>query len=436
MAASPPPILRLPDELLIEIAAANPQNSLTPDHPSEWVLSHVCRRFRRAVTSVATLWTRVALDLCCDASAEVFRLYLERSSACTIEVILHAMHDAELESPKGLHYLRPHITRIARLTIVVDCADSHEALDTILTSFRNVVMPSLEYLEIKNSSDREIDILDLSPLETPNITSLKMTYCTPSFPPPPWMVPIAHLHLSGNTYPAGGNSDIFRFIITQHPSLVYLYLDVSALTFGLGNGIVSRSLTHLDLEFDESDTDGLSRELASFDTPNLTHLSLHFAHGDQLAFLFDSIKPASRLAFPAVTSLTLANADRTQCHCEVDQLFRDEYKSITAPPLRLFPVMSSLTLIRECFTPRIVSDLLGPGSQPWPQLEILALKPMAADEQNLYATLRDVVRWKQSQQEPLPTFKLSPDLFARDFWAENGVVVELLEEHGMVDSVF
>ncbi|KAJ7603802.1 hypothetical protein FB45DRAFT_881219 [Roridomyces roridus] len=64
----------------------------------------------------------------------------------------------------------------------------------------------------------------------------------------------------------------------------------------------------------------------------------------------------------------------------------------------------------------------------------LALRPMAADVENLYKALQEVVRWKRSQQEPLPTFKLSPTLFEREFWAENGVVVELLEEPSIIGS--
>ncbi|KAJ7608452.1 hypothetical protein FB45DRAFT_1067535 [Roridomyces roridus] len=420
---SPPPILLLPDELLIEIAAQKPQQSPTPEPPSEWVLSHVCRRFRHAVTGASTLWTRLVVDLCSHTSAELFRLYLKRSATCEIEVTLRAMDD--LQTPKGLQYLSPHVGRIARLTIVVE---THQALNTILASFRNFVMPSLDHLEIENSSDvYDMDRLDLSPLKLANITSLKMTRCTPSFPPPQWMVALTHLHLSNNSYP-GVNSDIFRFMTTGIPSLVHFYLDLTAVTLRSG-GIVSESLTHLVLEFDESETNALLNALASFNTPRLTHLTLHHIHGDQLSFLFDSIKPVSRLTFPAVTSLTLANLDRKECDCEVDENFRDDYKPITAPPLRLLPVMSSLTLIRECFTPRIVLELLGPGLQPWSKLEVLALHPMPADIEKLYVALQDVVRWKQSQQEPLPRLKLSPDLFARDFWAENGVVAELLEEH-------
>ncbi|KAJ7608449.1 hypothetical protein FB45DRAFT_1067533 [Roridomyces roridus] len=304
----------------------------------------------------------------------------------------------DLPVPKGLQFLSPHSGRIVRLTIVVR---THQALDTILTSFRNVAMPSLENLDIE--SHRDIDLLDMSPLNSPNITSLKMTRCTPAFPPPQWMVALTHLHLKNNPYPVRENSDIFRFMTTQLPSLIYLYLDLTKGAFGSGNGIVYQSLAHVELVFHESETNALFNQLASFDTPHLTHLSLHHIHGDQ------------------------------DCHCEAVADFGDDYRPITTPP-RLFPVISSLTLIRECFTPRIVSDLLGPGSQPWPQLEVLALRPMAADVENLYKALQEVVCCKRSQQESLPTFKLSPNLFEREFWAENGVVVELLEEPSIIGS--
>ncbi|KAJ7628301.1 hypothetical protein FB45DRAFT_1059108 [Roridomyces roridus] len=406
---SPPPILLLPDELLIEIAAAKPQKLLTPEPPSEWVLSHVCSRFRRVVTGACTLWTQVVVDLCSHSSAELLRLYLERSAPCDIEVTLRAMDD-DLEAPKGLQYLGPHIARISRLTIVVD---SHQALDTILDSFRDIVMPSLDHLEIENTSDYDSDLLDLSPLNLPKISFFKMTRCTPSFPPPPWMVALTHLHLSKNSF-GEDTEDIFRFITTRLSSVVHLYLDVGGVidTFRSGNGIVSQSLTHLEVEFDETlaMTDALAKELASFDTPHLTHLGLHCTHGDQLAFLFNSTMQSR---FPALTSLTFNDLGQLSCRCE--EGCPDDYKPITNHHRTLFPIMSSLTLIRECFAPRIVSDLLGPGSPPWPLFEALALRPRPSDVEDLYTVLQDVVRWKRSQLESLPRFKLSPDLLSGNF---------------------
>ncbi|KAJ7608453.1 hypothetical protein FB45DRAFT_1067536 [Roridomyces roridus] len=421
---SPPPILLLPDELLIEITAVQPQKSLTPEPPSEWVLSHVCSRFRRAVTGACTLWTRIVVDLCCDTSAELFRLYLKRSAAWEMDVTLRAM-DSDLPAQKGLQYLSPHVGRIERLTIIVE---ARQALETILSSLPNVAMPALQHLEIENSSDRDIDLLDLSPLKLPNITCLKMTRCTPSFPPLQWMRALTHLHLEDNPYPVRENSDIFRFITTQHTSLVYLYLDLMKAIFPLGSGIVSQSLTHLDLEFNEGETNGLLNQLASFDTPQLTHLGLHCAHGDQLSFLLNSNMQST---FPAVTSLTID--DLGKLCCDWTPGAHRDYAPVK-PPLRLFPALSSLTLIRECLTPRMVSDLFGPGSQPWLELEVLAIRPRPAEIENVYRTLQEVVCWKRSQQESLPTFKLSANLFEREFWAENGVVVELLADYGMIGS--
>ncbi|KAJ7628386.1 hypothetical protein FB45DRAFT_918156 [Roridomyces roridus] len=420
--SSIPPILRFPDELLVEIVASGRQTSVYI-LSSEWVMSHVCRRFRYAVTAASTLWTQVTLDLCRDKSAELARLYLQRSAACRIEMNLCAMD--ELQVPKGIHYLIPHISRIARLTIAFE---THQAFYTIIEYFRDVALPSLEHLEITSNTEDDgtgLDPpLDFPPLQMPKITSLEMTRCIPSFPPPQWMVALTHLHLRDNACPTGDQLDIFRFITRQHPSLLYLYLDLSKFGFGPGKGITSRSLTHLDLQFDEAFSDGLSYELASFDTPHLTHLGLHCTHGDQLASLFNSTRP-TQSPFPAVTSLTFTNLGQLSCDCDNEELYG--YQRITTPPRRLFPVMSSLTLIRECFTPRIISDLLGPSSQPWPLLEVLAPRPRVADEENLYAALQDVVRWKRSQEGPLPLFKLSPNLLNRQFWVENGVNVGLLE---------
>ncbi|KAJ7628370.1 hypothetical protein FB45DRAFT_1028465 [Roridomyces roridus] len=159
-------------------------------------------------------------------------------------------------------------------------------------------------------------------------------------------------------------------------------------------------------------------------THPISLISVSIAHGDQFSLFLNSTMQSR---FPALTSLTFTDLGQGSCDCERTEPFRSIYEPIRAPPLGLFPVMSSLTLIRECFTPRIVSDLLGPGSHPWPQLEVLALRPRVADAENPYAALQDVVRWKRSQEEPLPSFKLSPNLFERQFWVENGVNVGLLE---------
>ncbi|KAJ7628369.1 hypothetical protein FB45DRAFT_1028464 [Roridomyces roridus] len=190
-----PPILRLPDELLVEIVAAVQDRTLSFDPESESprseiVASQICHRFRRAVTAASTLWTQVTLDLCRDESAELARLYLDRSAGCRIEMNLRAMD--EVQAPKGLHYLSPHIGRIARLTIAFE---AHQALDSIFYSFQNVVMASLEHLEISSEYDVDVSV-DLSPLKLTNITSLKMTRCTPPFPPPQWMAALTHLYLS------------------------------------------------------------------------------------------------------------------------------------------------------------------------------------------------------------------------------------------------
>ncbi|KAJ7603792.1 hypothetical protein FB45DRAFT_1070967 [Roridomyces roridus] len=305
----------------------------------------------------------------------------------------------DLEAPKGLQYLSPHVGRIARLTIAVN---SHEVLDTVLASFRNVAMPSLQHLEISSKYDIDLVDNDLSPLQLRIIFSFKIACCTLSFPPPQWMVGLTHLDLRGYPYPAPENSDIFRRITKELSSLVYLYVDLSTVTFISGGGIVSQSLTHLDLELHESDeeSEALSNELSSFNTPHLTHLGLHGTHGDQLSLLFNSTQPA-QARLPAVSSLTFTHLDRpVVCTCEVEGSYRDHYKPIAAP-LKLFPVVSSLTLVDECFTPRIVSDLLGHGSQPWPLLDVLALRPKPSEAEKLYTALQDVVRWKRSQQESL-----------------------------------
>jgi hypothetical protein len=67
-------------------------------------------------------------------------------------------------------------------------------------------------------------------------------------------------------------------------------------------------------------------------------------------------------------------------------------------------------------------------------LETVALCPPKKHVEDVYVALQAIVRgWNRNLRGTLPGFKLSPDLFEREFWAENGVRVELL---GGVTSAF
>ncbi|KAJ7628336.1 hypothetical protein FB45DRAFT_1079303 [Roridomyces roridus] len=196
--------------------------------------------------------------------------------------------------------------------------------------------------------------------------------------------------------------EIFLDVTRLLPSLTHLYIQVQNDVYTLNSGITLKFLTHLHLDFEDGETSGLSSPLTSFDTPCLMHFNITNAHGYQIAMLFNSTQHqrSAGLTFPALTSLAF------------DYL--------------LFPALSSLALIYECFTVNILSDLLGPDSAPWPSLRTIIVQPQEKHTEKVYTALQDIVRWKRSRQETLPTFRPSASLFEREFWQEHAVLVELL----------
>ncbi|KAJ7628306.1 hypothetical protein FB45DRAFT_867411 [Roridomyces roridus] len=99
-------------------------------------------------------------------------------------------------------------------------------------------------------------------------------------------------------------------------------------------------------------------------------------------------------------------------------------------PLDTFPRVTSLALLQQCFTVNILTELFGRDSKPWPLLETVAVWPLDADADLVYEALQEVVHWKRSCSPAgrVPLFVLSPDLYEREFWEENEVKVELLED--------
>ncbi|KAJ7764507.1 hypothetical protein DFH07DRAFT_376609 [Mycena maculata] len=131
---SPPAIFSLPDELLVEIAAAGQVH----EFDAEWALSHISHRFRDAIIGAPTLWTVVYTQLLVEGSVEISKLYLERSRACKIWVTLYEVPlgvDVERHSiVDRLSHLVPHIHRIRNLRIA-----GHRLVDAMLTPFREEI---------------------------------------------------------------------------------------------------------------------------------------------------------------------------------------------------------------------------------------------------------------------------------------------------------
>ncbi|KAJ6591094.1 hypothetical protein DFH09DRAFT_193222 [Mycena vulgaris] len=365
-------ILSLPNELLVEIAAAGQENRVDRDEKfrSEWVMSHVSRRFRDAIVGAPVLWTTVDVELGSDGAVEISKLYLERSRSCKIAATLRAEPRGYFRPPglgqimvENLSHILPHTPRIRRLDIIAPYDST-----MMLESFRDVAAPSLEHLEITgNESLFNLELFSSGPPLSLNF--LKLAGFIPQFPVPPWTTSLSHLELrTGSIADSDGNS-FSMAIATQSPSLVRLYIDAS--DFGSPSNmrrVVIPSLKYLRilLHSDHGDTH-LAEIVSLFETPALTQLTVDGAHGDQLWVLFDSTTLPD-LTFPALTSLSLVGND---CGCDLH--FRA--MAIPSPPLRLFPALSSLALVHACFTAHIVEQLLGPASRPWPLLKTLTLCP-------------------------------------------------------------
>ncbi|KAJ7507190.1 hypothetical protein B0H11DRAFT_194362 [Mycena galericulata] len=416
-------LFSLPNELLEAIVAAGQDEdvSLSEISRPEWTLSRVSRRLRNAITTTPTLWTRVVTHLDRAGSVEISTIYLERSRACKICVALCEVSRDGFEHhimAEQIGHLVPHIPRIQRLLI-----ESEHSMGEMLSPFQNVAAPVLEHVELRQVSQFYEIPMNVFSLGAPRLTFLKTVSCAPHFPLPQWTVSLTHLELWRYDWHVQA-ADVFLSITTQLPSLVHLYLDLIDIG-GLGrNGFRSTSLEYLHVAFSKDEDSSLLLETFSlFDTPALTHLTIYGSHGDQISELFNPTTIA-QFPFPSLTSLTFVYVG---CDCEEDPGISGDYRTIRTPPLWLFPALSSLTLINQCFTARILSDIFDPDSQPWPNLQTLTLCFRNHTAETEYNTLQRIVRSKRERQQTLPKFRLPFDLFHKSDWEENGVDVELFD---------
>ncbi|KAJ7481570.1 hypothetical protein FB451DRAFT_1394216 [Mycena latifolia] len=414
---SPPSIFSLPNELLVEIAAAGQERRVHQRAKSEWTLSHVSRRFRDAILGAPVLWTFVETNVIHEGSVEIMKLYLERSRACTIRVNLwdhswvEPWYNVIGEWPS---HILPHTHRLSRLSITA----TDVSIASILAILQDVAVPVLQDLEIEvedSTGNHPLDIFSSGPPQS--LTLLKTVGFAPQFPLPQWMASITHLEISESDHLLENENLID--LASQCPVLIRLYIDTSSWSDREGK-IVIPSLKSLHLSVaDDADDLYLGRIIRLFDIPALTDLVIDYAHGDQLCALFDSNSLPSS-SFPALTSLSFINR---QCTCE--EQWTPE--PISSPPLRLFPALSSLTLINQCFTAHIVEQILGPASQPWPLLRTITVCPTPETLQAVYSTLQGAIRSKREHGQAIPKFRFSPILFQESYWDENGVDVELFD---------
>ncbi|KAJ7165045.1 hypothetical protein C8R46DRAFT_303330 [Mycena filopes] len=442
------PIFSLPAELLGAIISAAGQDDLSkfPHHfcgdQPEWTMSRVSRRFRDIAIGTPSLWTLVQVDLISEGLVEIFKLYLARSRGYKLWVTLREFSWNHVEHPVILNRLK-HLVgalgRVQRLGIL----STPESMVAMLAPFQDAEVPLLEYLELRidNRSDFEGDSsnfpADIFPRGTPKLTSVKLSCFTPSFPVPQWIATLTHLKLwcCEDVTDADGNS-LFAAITSQCPLLIHLEIDTIAhfrrprIPVG---GIHVPSLKTLQLLVNgDFGFENLVENVAYFDTPAVTDFIVGDAHGDDVSVLFDAGSLPDTL-FPAVTSLTFVGGG---CECD-SGTDTHNLRGIQAPPLHLFPALTSLALINECFTAQLMEDLIGPESQPWPLLQTVTLCPMGNSLQEVLDVIRNAVRTKRQNGQTVPRFRVSRELYQRggDFWQGNGVDVELFDPSPLVNGL-
>ncbi|KAF7360534.1 F-box domain-containing protein [Mycena venus] len=429
-------ISSLASELLVAIAAAGQESDRALNENEafkpEWVLSHTSSRFREAMIDTPALWTLVEVDLDAEGSVEIAKLYLERSRVCKIRANLcHAQNlspdaDADDVPPvitERFRQIIPHIHRIWWLSIAL----APEWAELLLAPLRDMTAPNLQHLEVSNEiEDRLYRVGSCRPIElfssgAPRLTFVKLVGFVPfPMPGPPWIASLKHLELRN----VEADGPYFVELATQCISLAHLSLDMRDIPIeGEQLDIPSLKSLHIAILDGEDDT-FLSEMVDVFNTPALTELLISNAHGEQIFPLFNSTS-LPHASFPALTSLCFSHGHG--CSCEEDSDEMDDLHTISAPPLELFPSLSSLTLINQCFTANLVKDILGPHVEPWPLLQTIALSPMEGSLEAVSDALRIAIHSKQQSGQVLPKFRLAPALASLEDWQDLGADVEVFD---------
>ncbi|KAJ7608326.1 hypothetical protein FB45DRAFT_1129516 [Roridomyces roridus] len=384
------PILRLPDELIVEIAVAAhfdwnanppPDDSPGDTEPPQWIMSHVCRRLHQAVVNASALSTSNGLRRA------------RSTSRCLPQSLRALNHDC-----------------VARIVVLHLHFEPRQAFETMLNLFRDVEAPSLKYLDIRSGLEGTDDpVIDFSVLCAPGLVELQLTgcICGPRISAS-LLSSLVYLRLLSSA--ALHNMDLWAFLFNRDPSTRVLqsltspHLEWSGaieFTGRFDRTIVSHSLTHLSLEFYSRAEDAVLDTLSALTMPALTHLVIHV---------------------PSLKWLAFANI-------RVDCVGNHDYRPIIRP-LRELAKLSILILLKQCFTANILSELFGRGSEPCPFLDTLAVWPLDSEIDEVYEALQEIVRGKRgcSPAEPVPLLVLSPQLYERAFWEEEKVGVGKLKD--------
>ncbi|KAJ6495378.1 hypothetical protein C8R45DRAFT_987137 [Mycena sanguinolenta] len=402
-------ITSLPNELLALIAAAGQSRvpSSLPDREpsSEWTLSHVSHRLRGVMIGSPTLWTVVEVDLNFEGSVEILGLYLERSQDFPLAVAFQ--HRSGLLPGavpelviKRLSRIVLHINRISWLRIV----PLDRPGDALFAPFRDLAAPALQHLEVVNMSHSRSSQwapIELFSAGAPRIRFLRV-YGRKLQWPAPWASSLTHLELR--------RYHNFDQVVVHCPSLIYLYLDMEWVP--LDRRVHIPSLRSLYIT--SSGTFHLMRIPGIFDTPSLNELTIMGVHGIEIFEFFGSTS-FPRAFFPALASLCFLNNEQMD-YCER----HDTIPQTPCAPFRLFPALSSLSLIDVCFTSHIVKAI-APTSATCPVLQTIALSPKTAATEDVRSAVLDAIHSYLQYGRPLPTLRLSPALASCEGWQKHGL---------------
>ncbi|KAJ7806126.1 hypothetical protein B0H14DRAFT_3882464 [Mycena olivaceomarginata] len=225
----------------------------------------------------------------------------------------------------------------------------------------------------------------------PRLSCLKMAGVSLRLPVPVWAATLTHLEYSG---PIIHN---LAAITAQCPLLTHLHLRV-AYVAPYATRFRLPTLSSLRVSVPGGAADYLELLVDLFDSPALTELIVYGSHGADIALLL-SLKTLPHSSFPSLTSLTFITDSWTW------DTNRPSYP-ISCPP-GVFPALSHLTLINQCYTEHLIQEMLGPGSQPWPLLKIITLGVRDVSLEGVRDAVEGAVNSKRQRGEPLPEVRLA-----------------------------
>ncbi|KAK7044533.1 hypothetical protein R3P38DRAFT_168033 [Favolaschia claudopus] len=425
--SAPHTIFSLPNELLEAIAAAGQQDRASdylPSQKSEWVLSHVSQRFRAALLASPALWSIVDVALHSEGSLAIFELYFERSRACPIGIGI----SLTLQHVRPIEYEENDLIaeRLGRITRHLDCiwelkieVNAWQG-EVLLALFGDLVAPNLRRLEVLDLLDR----YDLGPVEifsggAPKLRYLRIYDVTLQLPVP-WAASLTHLELRRDREGLDRHSQNLTGILAQCPSLVDLYLDFSFIA-SWEHRFHMPSLKRLDLKVNGTPDDfDFLHAIDSFATPSLTEFTINGVHGDQICELLTS-NGLPQASFPALKSISFVDSGACRCQTQNEISFPDTATIAASPPLRLFPVLSSLSLINVCFGSNLVRSIVTPHADGWPTLTAVTLSPKQPDAESMDSAILAATNSYRERGLPLPRYRICPSLVCLRNWDEFGL---------------